>query len=155
MVARIKLIQRVSKAFQHLGPDGGSVRLRLAPAELGSVRVEMQVHDRRVRARVVAETEAASNALREHLPDLRARLESYGMQVERLEVETEATDRGFDARQEAESQWQSPQQQRRPGSPFTTAPTRATRAASDASALAADSTAAVVGSANRGVDVRL
>ena len=70
--ARIKLVQRVSRAFQHLGPDGGMVRLRLAPAELGSVRVEMRVNKQSIQARVVAETEAASATLREHLPDLRA-----------------------------------------------------------------------------------
>lgn len=92
MAARVKLVQRVSRAFQHLGLDGGVIRLRLAPAELGSVRVEMQINQRKVEARVVAETEAASAALKEHLPDLRARLESYGMQVERLEVETETRD---------------------------------------------------------------
>ncbi len=92
MAARVKLVQRVSRAFQHLGIDGGVIRLRLAPAELGSVRVEMQINQRKVEARVVAETEAASAALKEHLPDLRARLESYGMQVERLDVETETRD---------------------------------------------------------------
>lgn len=89
-VSRVKLIQRVSRAFQHLGNEGGMIRLRLAPAELGAVKVEMQIQSGSVQARVVAETEAASNALREHLPDLRARLESFGMQIESIEVETEA-----------------------------------------------------------------
>ena len=89
---RIKLVQRVSRAFQHLGPEGGVVRLRLAPVELGTVRVEMQIQQKKVNARVVAETEAASNALREHLPELRARLEEHGMQIESLEVETQADD---------------------------------------------------------------
>ena len=89
---RIKLVQRVSKAFQHLGPEGGVVRLRLAPVELGTVRVEMQIQQKKVNARVVAETEAASNTLREHLPELRARLEEQGMQIESLEVETQSDD---------------------------------------------------------------
>jgi flagellar hook-length control protein FliK len=92
-VSRIKLIQRVSKAFQHLGSEGGVVRLRLAPAEMGSVRVEMRIHQRKVQARVVAETEAASKALKEYLPDLRVRLESFGMQVDRIEIETDSQDR--------------------------------------------------------------
>ena len=91
-LTRVKLIQRVSKAFQHLGPEGGVIRLRLAPAEMGSVRVEMRIQQRKVAARVVAETEAASATLREHLPDLRAKLESFGMQVEQLEIETENLD---------------------------------------------------------------
>ena len=88
-VSRVKLIQRVSKAFQHFGPDGGVVRLRLAPAELGSVRLEMRIQQRSVEARVVAETEAAGAVLREHLPDLRQRLEAQGLQIERIEIETE------------------------------------------------------------------
>lgn len=90
-VSRAKLVQRVSKAFQHLGPDGGSVRLRLAPAELGTVRVEMRIQDKQVQARVIAETDAASAVLREHLPDLRGRLEAQGMQLERIEIQTEET----------------------------------------------------------------
>ncbi|MDB4749321.1 flagellar hook-length control protein FliK [Rubripirellula sp.] len=112
-LARIKLIQRVSKAFQHLGPEGGVIRLRLAPAEMGSVRVEMRIQQRKVAARVVAETEAASAALREHLPDLRARLESFGMQVEKLEIETESLDQDggsqFEDTSSRDERWQEPQ----------------------------------------------
>lgn len=88
-VTRAKLVQRVSRAFQHFGAEGGSIRLRLAPAELGSVRVEMQIQGGKVNARVVAETEAASTILRDHLADLRSRLESQGMQVESFEIETD------------------------------------------------------------------
>ncbi|TWU57521.1 flagellar hook-length control protein FliK [Rubripirellula reticaptiva] len=91
ILTRIKLIQRVSKAFQHLGPEGGVVRLRLAPAELGTVRVEMRIQQKKVEARVVTNTEAASAALKEHLPELRARLESFGMSVESIEVETDTS----------------------------------------------------------------
>jgi len=153
IVARVKLIQRVSKAFQHLGADGGSVRIRLAPAELGSVRVEMQVHERRVKARVVAENESASTALREHLHDLRARLESFGMQVERLEVETETSDRGFDARQDANSQWQSSSQQRQTANRFTAA--SHSRAAESTDRPVLETPVTVLMSTNHGVDVRL
>lgn len=119
-LARVKLIQRVSKAFQHLGPDGGLIRLRLAPAEMGSVRVEMRIQQRKVAARVVAETEAASAALREHLPDLRLRLESFGMQVEQLEIETESLDQEtgshFEDTTSRDDSWQEPEQgQKREG----------------------------------------
>jgi flagellar hook-length control protein FliK len=111
-LARVKLIQRVTKAFQHLGPDGGVIRLRLAPAEMGSVRVEMRIQQRKVAARVVAETEAASAALREHLPDLRARLESFGMQVEQLDIETESLDHDsgshFEDTTSRDESWQEP-----------------------------------------------
>ena len=90
VINRAKLVQRVSRAFQHLGPDGGSVRLRLAPAELGTVRIEMQIQNKQVRARVITESDAASQALREQLPDLRARLDAQGIQIERMEITTEA-----------------------------------------------------------------
>ena len=116
-LTRIKLIQRVSKAFQHLGPDGGVVRLRLAPAEMGSVRVEMRIQQRKIAARVVAETEAASAALREHLPDLRVRLESLGMQIEQLdiEMETPGQDAGspFEDAASRDERWKESQQRSR------------------------------------------
>lgn len=152
-VSRVKLIQRVSKAFQHLGPDGGVIRLRLAPAEMGAVRVEMRIHQRKVQARVVAETEAASAALREHLPDLRVRLESFGMQVERLEIETDANDQQqgslFDAdSQQNEQQWQRQNQPR-----FNRQDSNAKQAVSpDVSQTASEYYVAGVSS---GVDVRL
>lgn len=88
--ARVRLVQRVSRAFQQLGASGGIVRMKLAPAELGSIRIEMRVQDRQVEARVVAESEAASQLLRDHLADLRQRLESQGLRVERFDVRTEA-----------------------------------------------------------------
>jgi flagellar hook-length control protein FliK len=112
MSQRIKLVQRVSRAFQHLGPEGGMIRLRLAPAELGSVRVEMQVQQRKIQARVVTETEAAANALRENLHDLRARLESLGMQIEQLEIETETHDSPAGTPFERESGRRPPSEQR-------------------------------------------
>jgi len=105
LISRAKLIQRVSKAFQHLGSNGGQVRIRLAPAELGTVRLEMQVSDRKMQTRVIAETEAAASALREHLPELRMRLESQGIQVEKMSVEVESeSHRGDQSSQESFAQ---------------------------------------------------
>ena len=84
---RARLVQRVSKAFQRMGQDGGRIRIRLHPAELGSVRLEMQVQGKEVRARVVVETEAARGLLREHLHELRSRLSDQGMHIQHLDVE--------------------------------------------------------------------
>ncbi len=92
---RVKLLQRVSKAFQHVGPNGGNIRIRLAPEELGTVRIEMQVQDQQIRARVVAETEAAGHVLRENINDLKNRLESQGLSVEQIDVETDSSDSTF------------------------------------------------------------
>ncbi|MGB7327215.1 MAG: flagellar hook-length control protein FliK [Rubripirellula sp.] len=150
ILTRIKLIQRVSKAFQHLGPEGGVVRLRLAPAELGTVRVEMRIQQKKVEARVVTNTEAASAALKEHLPELRARLESFGMSVENIEVETDAS---FDQNESSaftdqESSWG--QQSRRPPD-HPQRPSRVSPAVSQSTSAPVAVGTAVSG----GVDVRL
>ncbi len=86
---RALLVQRVSRAFQRLGFDGGQVRIRLHPEELGGVQLQLSVQGQRLSGRVVAETEAARSILTEHLPELRQRLADQGMQVERLEVQLE------------------------------------------------------------------
>lgn len=91
---RIRLVQRVANAFQRLGMDGGQVRIRLHPAELGGVRLDLQIQGNRLNARVIAETEAARGVLREHLPDLRQRLAEQGIQIERIDVELETEVRG-------------------------------------------------------------
>lgn len=153
-ISRIKLIQRVSKAFQHLGPEGGVVRLRLAPAELGSVRVEMRIQEKKVQARVVADTEAASAALREHLPELRARLESYGMQVEKIEVEIDLSDRGQDSSFDNPSEHHQPwnREDRRPsGHPRRQSDRSVSPAVSQVAPMHSQSLTALA----RGVDVRL
>ncbi len=152
-VSRVKLIQRVSKAFQHLGPEGGVVRLRLAPAEMGAVRVEMRISQRKVQARVVAETEAATAALREHLPDLRARLESFGMQVEKIEIETDASDQQQSSLFDADSQQNEQQWQRQNRPRFDRKPAIATEAVSPA--VSPTTAAYHVAGVSSGVDVHL
>ena len=155
MLARVKLISRVSKAFQHLGREGGLVRLRLAPAELGTVQVEMQVRQHQVRARVVAETEAAAAALREHLPDLRARLESLGMQVERLEVETESSEKGSQSDGNDSGRWQSPGDRRGTSGGFTPRSELRHSVESDTSATTSGPQPIEPAEGNSGVDMRV
>lgn len=89
-VARAKLVQRVSRGFQSLGTNGGHIRMRLSPVELGSVRLEVHIQDNTLRGRMVTESEAASQVLRERLPQLRSQLESQGMRLESIEITTDA-----------------------------------------------------------------
>ncbi|KLU06152.1 Flagellar hook-length control protein FliK [Rhodopirellula islandica] len=88
-VARAKLVQRVSRGFQTLGTNGGHIRMRLSPVELGSVQLEVHIQENNLRGRMVTESEAASQLLREHLPQLRSQLESQGMRLESIEITTE------------------------------------------------------------------
>lgn len=88
-IARAKLVQRVSRGFQTLGPNGGHIRMRLSPVELGSVQLEVHIQENNLRGRMVTESEAASQLLREHIPQLRSQLESQGMRLESIEITTD------------------------------------------------------------------
>ncbi len=90
---RARLIHRISKAFQKLGIDGGQVRLKMHPDDLGTVQLDMKVTGIKVNATVTADSDEAARLLQEHLPDLRQRLESQGLTVDRLQVE-QRTDSG-------------------------------------------------------------
>ncbi|QDV55034.1 flagellar hook-length control protein FliK [Rosistilla oblonga] len=89
-VDRAKLLQRVSRAFQQLGTDGGSLKIRLHPPRLGSVGIDVNVSGRKINARIVTESEAASHALRENLHDLKNRLAEQGFQIESIEIGMES-----------------------------------------------------------------
>ena len=69
-----------------LAQRGGSVVLRLSPATLGTLKVQMQMNGGSVSLDLEATTERAHRALTRELPALRASLESRGMQVERTSV---------------------------------------------------------------------
>lgn len=84
---RARLVHRIAKAFQKMGIDSGQVRLKMHPDELGGVQIEMQVTGRSVKAKVIADGEDARQLLRDSMPELRQRLESQGLTVERLDVE--------------------------------------------------------------------
>jgi flagellar hook-length control protein FliK len=87
---RARLVHRIAKAFQKMGVDGGQVRLRMHPDDLGSVQLDMQVSGRKVSAKVIAESDEAVQLLQASLPELRQKLESQGLVVERLDVERRA-----------------------------------------------------------------
>jgi len=112
---RIRLVQRVSRAFQRIGPSGGHVNLMLHPAELGSVQLNLKVDGRKLEASITTQTSAAMEVLREHLPELRQRLADFGMELERIHFEVardgEAHERGSDFRQAGDFQ-QTGEQQR-------------------------------------------
>jgi flagellar hook-length control protein FliK len=84
---RARLVHRIAKAFQRMGIDSGQVRLKMHPDELGGVQIDMQVNGRSVKAKVIADGEEARQLLQDSLPELRQRLESQGLTVERLDVE--------------------------------------------------------------------
>jgi len=83
---RARLVHRISKAFTKMGVDGGQIRMKMHPETLGGVLLEMRVQGRMVEATVTADNEAARGLLQQQLSELRQRLESQGMIVQKLEV---------------------------------------------------------------------
>ena len=103
---RVRFVQRVEQAFQDLSDQGGTVRLRLSPPELGSLRLEINISNGEMTARVQAETPAARNVLLDNLPALRERLAQHDIKVQRFDVDL--MDRSGGGTSNQSSQYQNP-----------------------------------------------
>ena len=80
---------RVSRGLQNaVHQQGGTVTLRLTPAELGTVRIQMHMQGTTVSANFHTETESAQALLTQQITHLRQALETQGLTVERLQVQT-------------------------------------------------------------------
>ncbi|WP_254512063.1 flagellar hook-length control protein FliK [Anatilimnocola floriformis] len=82
-----RFLQRVSKAFEVASERGGEIRLRLSPPELGALRVEVNMSEHGLAARVEVENSDARAILLENLPALRERLAEQGMKLEKFDVD--------------------------------------------------------------------
>lgn len=82
-----RFVARVAKAFQTAQSRGGELQLRLSPAELGSLKLEIKLKDGVLNARVEAENPTAKSLLVENLPVLKERLAEQGIVVEKFDVE--------------------------------------------------------------------
>ena len=67
---------------------GGNVTLRLTPPELGTVRIQLNVQGTSVTAQFHAETESARTLLTQQLAQLKGNLESQGLSVEKIGVQS-------------------------------------------------------------------
>lgn len=88
-VDRVRFVQRVARAFEAAGRDGGAIRMRLHPPELGGMRLEITVRNGQMTAQIETETTAAKNLLLDNLPALRERLAEQNIKVERFDVQTQ------------------------------------------------------------------
>ena len=96
---RVQFVQRVANAFQTAAARDGSVRIRLYPPELGSLRVELTVRNGTMSGRMETETETVRSMLLEHMPALRERLAEHNIRVDRLDVELSGQSAGNMANQ--------------------------------------------------------
>jgi len=70
-----------------LRQGGGGVTLRLSPASLGAVRIEMSVSGGAIEARLEANSPQARELLEQNIAALRSSLEARGFSVDRLHVQ--------------------------------------------------------------------
>jgi flagellar hook-length control protein FliK len=73
-----------------LSQRGGSLTMRLTPATLGSVRIDMAIDGTTVNVRIEAGTSQAQDLLKQNLTSLRTALEARGLVVDRLGVHVSA-----------------------------------------------------------------
>ena len=90
-----RLLHRVARAFA-AAKDGGEVRLRLNPPELGALTLDVRVHEGALIARLEAETTSVCTVLVENLPALRDRLAEQGIRIERFDVDLRQPGGGSD-----------------------------------------------------------
>ena len=104
---------RVSRGLHNaVQQGGGSMTLRLTPAEMGTVRIQMQLQGATVSAQFHTETESARSMLHQQITQLRQALEGQGLSVERLTVQTMPTSSGSMAQHHGgQQQGQSPTEQ--------------------------------------------
>ena len=114
--SRVRFVQRVMQAFQSLGDGSDTVRLRLSPPELGSLRLNITLRDGTMNAHIEAETPAAKNMLLDNLPALRDRLAQQNIRVERFDVDLTDQSGGGSAGQTA-NQFGNNRQQPQASSP--------------------------------------
>ncbi len=103
--------QLVDQVVTHLAGsvdgESGRMRLRLHPAELGSVRLDLIVDGDRLRAHLQTQTQQVQEVLDRHLPQLREALQQQGLKIDefRVDVQTDqdrAAEQGFASKQQHE-----------------------------------------------------
>ncbi len=83
-----RITDRVVKGLRSvINQRGGTLTLRLNPAELGAMRISVKMDGTAVAAQFQASTAAASQALNQNLAALRHALEAQGLTVENLNVQ--------------------------------------------------------------------
>ena len=92
---KIRLIQRVARGFERLSAEGGNIRLRLHPPELGSLAMNVRVEGKTLSAEITTETVQAKQALMDNLPKLKQQLADNGLTIERFEVRVAEREANF------------------------------------------------------------
>jgi flagellar hook-length control protein FliK len=92
-----RFVSRVARAIETAQDRGGTVNLRLSPPELGSLRLQLEVKQGVMNAKIETDTAAARQALLDNLPSLRERLAEQNVRIERFDVDVRRDGHGDQA----------------------------------------------------------
>jgi flagellar hook-length control protein FliK len=82
-----RFVSRVARAVQTAHERGGPLQLRLSPPELGTMRLELAVHEGALSAKIETDNATARQVLLDNLPALRDRLAEQNVRIERFDVD--------------------------------------------------------------------
>ncbi len=94
-VPHSQIVNQVSDHFSmNRNLESGSVTLRLHPAELGELRMEIKVEQDNIKAHITTHNPQVQDILDRNIPKLREVLEQQGMNLEHIQVTVAADDGG-------------------------------------------------------------
>ncbi len=96
---RARFVGRVEGAIRAAEARDGRIQVRLSPPELGALRIELNMHQGVMTARIEAETTAARNLLLDNLPALRDRLAQQDVRIDRFDVDVRRDGGGWSQQQ--------------------------------------------------------
>lgn len=98
MVHEDEIIRQMTEKFQVSGKHTDSrINIKLHPAELGALKIDLSVKDGAIRANVVAQSHHTMQILEKNIQKLRAVLENQGFTVDQIAVSAESESvGGFD-----------------------------------------------------------
>lgn len=104
--ASSRTMEKVENALKEAAKsrDGKTISLRLDPPELGSVKIDVSMRDGTLHARIVAESPAVNQLLRDKAHELQTTLRKLGLQVDTVSVSVSNQDDRSANNQQAFSQ---------------------------------------------------
>jgi flagellar hook-length control protein FliK len=94
-VPHSQIVNQVTDHFSiNRNLESGSVTLRLHPAELGELRMEIKVEQDNIKAHITTHNPQVQDILDRNIPKLREVLEQQGMNLEHIQVTVAADDGG-------------------------------------------------------------
>ncbi len=82
-----RFVNRVARAIHSAHERGGPLQLRLAPPELGAIRLELSLQHGALTATIETENLASRQVLLDNLPALRDRLAEQNIRIDRFDVD--------------------------------------------------------------------